>query len=478
MRHFLLILSVLFTVAVFNVPMNVFAQETVESTAPNIQIDQEQLSSLIDTLESDDKREEFLSNLKTLSDVSEAAPADEKSFQLAEILGFDRPIRYLKNEYQALMDKYDISSSTLSNLIATGLIVLAALLLMYINYRLSIKIKNKMISLKDRFDLSHNRLHTYTRILRFCGHLIILLVAALMIGINWGMDPQSSAILALVNFKTLFSIILVILIGIIVWEFIDGSIEYMQVHSEPEKRARMDTLAPIIRNIALVVFMTMFALILLSELGINVLPLLAGAGILGIAIGFGAQAMVKDFISGFFIIFEDLIQVGDVAELAGHTGVVERLTIRKAQLRDFEGKVYTVPYGEITTLTNLTKDFAYYVFEMGVAYREDIDNVIEAMREVDEEIRADEEYKDFILEPLEIVGLDRFADSAIVIKARIKTLPLKKWFVGRGFNRLMKYKFDAKNIEIPFPHQTIYFGEDHKGKAPALQVKQIADKKK
>ncbi len=448
-----------------------------EAATDGVQINQEQLDNLISTLESDEKREEFIGNLKILSEAS-AETTEDKATSLSELFGLDKPIKILQSYYQDTLDQYNISSSMLNNIIATTLIVLVALMLMYINYRISIKIKNRLISFKDRFDLSHNRLHTYTRVLRFCGHLIILLVAALMIGINWGLDPQSSAILALVNFKTLFSIILVMLIGIVVWEFIDGSIEYMQVHAEIDKQARMNTLAPIIRNIALVVFLTMFSLILLSELGVNVLPLLAGAGILGIAIGFGAQAMVKDFISGFFIIFEDLIQVGDVANLAGHTGVIERLTIRKAQLRDFEGNVYTVPYGEITTITNLTKDFSYYVFNMGVAYREDPDKVIAAMHEVDEVMRNDPEYKDFILEPLEVVGVDQFADSAVVIKARVKTLPIKQWFVGRGYNRLLKYKFDEKNIEIPFPHQTIYFGEDHKGKAPALHVKQVENKKK
>ena len=250
----------------------------------------------------------------------------------------------------------------------------------------------------------------------------------------------------------------------------------MQVHAPLEKQARMNTLAPIIRNIALVVFLVIFTMILLSELGINVVPLLAGAGILGIAVGFGAQTMVKDYISGFFIIFEDLIQVGDVVTVAGNTGSVERLTIRKIQLRDFEGSVYTIPYSEVTQVKNLTKDFSYYVLNVGVAYREDIDQVIEAMKQVDEDLRAIEEYNQEILEPIEIVGLDQFADSAIVIKARIKTKPVKQWFVGRGYNRLLKYKFDEMNIEIPFPHQTIYFGENKDGSAPPMPIKKIEDK--
>lgn len=475
MKRFFLILTIL--VLSFSFAPYSYAQEAAPAVDGALNVDQAQLNNFIETLESDEKREEFIANLKLLAETS-GDTTEEQVFSFASLLGVDQHLLALKVKYKEVLEKYDLNSSMFNNLIATGLITLLALFFMWVNHRLSIKIRNRLISIKDRFNLSHDRLNTYIRILRFFGHIVILLIAALLIGINWGMDPQSSAILALVNFKTLFSIILVILIGIIVWEFIDGSIEYMQVHSTDDKQARMNTLAPIIRNIALVVFMTMFSLILLSELGINVLPLLAGAGILGIAIGFGAQAMVKDFISGFFIIFEDLIQVGDVANLAGHTGVIERLTIRKAQLRDFQGNVYTVPYGEITTITNMTKDFSFYVFDMGVAYREDTDKVIEAMKEVDEVMRADPEYKDFILEPLEVVGVDSFGDSAVVIKARVKTLPVKQWFVGRGYNRMFKYKFDELNIEIPFPHQTIYFGQDHKGKAPALHIEQVEKKKK
>ncbi len=454
------------------------AQDTADTPVEEVQqISQESLESLIETLESEETRQSFLENLRTLAQLDDTAEAARSNFtSIIELLGLDMRFADLQSQYETFLERNNISSSLFGNLTATLIIVLVALIFMYINYRLSIRIRDKLISLKNRYDLSHERLHTYTRVLRYIGYLIIVLIAALMIASNWGLDPQNSEILALINFQTIFSIILVVVIGLIVWEFIDGAIEYMQVHAPLEKQARMNTLAPIIRNIALVVFLVIFTMILLSELGINVVPLLAGAGILGIAVGFGAQTMVKDYISGFFIIFEDLIQVGDVVTVAGNTGSVERLTIRKIQLRDFEGSVYTIPYSEVTQVKNLTKDFSYYVLNVGVAYREDIDQVIEAMKQVDEDLRAIEEYNQEILEPIEIVGLDQFADSAIVIKARIKTKPVKQWFVGRGYNRLLKYKFDEMNIEIPFPHQTIYFGENKDGSAPPMPIKKIEDK--
>ena len=169
MRQFFLILSLVISAIIFSPSSLAFAQN--EEPAAEVSINQEELNNLIETLETDEKREEFIANLKTLSDVAETNE-EEKAFSLAELIGLDAPFQAIKNQYQGLLDQYNISSSSLSNIIATAIIILAALLLMYINYRLSIKIKNKMISFKDRFDLSHDRLHTYTRILRFCGHFL------------------------------------------------------------------------------------------------------------------------------------------------------------------------------------------------------------------------------------------------------------------------------------------------------------------
>jgi small-conductance mechanosensitive channel len=203
---------------------------------------------------------------------------------------------------------------------------------------------------------------------------------------------------------------------------------------------------------------------------VDVAPIIAAAGVIGLAVGFGAQNLVQDFITGFFMLLEDQIRVGDVVQIGDKGGLVEKVNLRMVILRDLAGNVHFIRNGKIDIVTNMTKDYSHYVFNVGVAYREDVDQVIEVLKGIDEEIRRDAAYKDDILAPLEVMGLDSFADSAVIIKARIKTKPIQQWRIGREFNRRIKKKFDELNIEIPFPHQTIYFGKDKKGGAPALNV--------
>jgi len=237
---------------------------------------------------------------------------------------------------------------------------------------------------------------------------------------------------------------------------------------EFEKRA--ETLQSIMQFVFSVIIGITAAVIVLDEIGVNIGPILAAAGVLGLAVGFGAQSLVKDIISGFFIFLEDQIRVGDVVEIAGKAGVVERMNLRMTILRDLSGNVHFVPNGEINVVTNMTKGYSRYVFEIGVAYREDVDEVISVMREVDEELRGDPDFGPDILEPLEILGLDQFADSALIIKARTMTKPIRQWRVAREFNRRLKKAFDAHDIEIPFPHQTLYIGKDKQGQSPPLNV--------
>jgi len=242
-----------------------------------------------------------------------------------------------------------------------------------------------------------------------------------------------------------------------------------------EMQKRTDTLSSIIRYVLHVGIWAVALVLVLSELGIAIGPILAAAGIVGLAVGFGAQNLVQDVISGFFILLEDQIRVGDVVQLEGKGGVVEKVNLRMTILRDLSGNVHYVRNGMIGIVTNMTKGFSYYLFDIGVAYREDTDEVVALVKQVDEQIRAKAAFKDDILEPIEILGLDQFADSAIIIKARIKTKPIKQWRVGREFNRLLKKKFDEQNIEIPFPHVTVYMGENKEGQAPPLHV--TTDKK-
>ena len=229
-----------------------------------------------------------------------------------------------------------------------------------------------------------------------------------------------------------------------------------------EIEKRIATLGEIFRKIITVAVSVLGVIMILDELGFDIKAMVAGVGIVGLAVGFGAQNLVRDVISGLFVIFENRIRVGDVAIINGTGGLVEQVNLRTSVLRGLDGTVHVFPNGEIASLSNMTHEFSYYVFDVGVAYKEDTDRVSQVLRELGEEIRSDPEYRDAILEPLEILGVDAFADSAVIVKARIKTVPIKQWFVGREMNRRIKKRFDELGIEIPFPHQTLYFGEASK----------------
>ena len=237
-----------------------------------------------------------------------------------------------------------------------------------------------------------------------------------------------------------------------------------------EQQKKAQTLGAVVRHAVTISILIIAAMMILKELGIEIGPILAGAGVLGLAVGFGAQHFVQDIISGFFIILEDQIRVNDVVKITGRAGLVEKVNLRMTVLRDLAGNVHYVRNGQIDVVTNMTKEFSRYVFDVGVAYREDVDEVITVIRAVDEELRSDPAFTDDILEPIEILGLDQFAESAQIIKARTKTKPLQQWRVGREFNRRLKKKFDELNIEIPFPHITLYMGQDKEGGAPPLRV--------
>ncbi len=230
------------------------------------------------------------------------------------------------------------------------------------------------------------------------------------------------------------------------------------IPTEASKRA--DTLVRLLRQAVMVMIWMVALLVILNEVGISVGPILASAGVAGLAIGFGAQNLVRDVISGFFMILEDQVRVGDVALVNGTGGLVEEINFRTLVLRDLAGVVHIFPNGSVTTLANLTKKWSAYVFEIGVAYKENTDRVIGVMREVSSELKEDDRYGKLIIEDIEIFGVDQLADSAVIIKGRIKTLPIKQWEVGREFLRRIKLAFDAQNIEIPFPHRSLYFGSE------------------
>ncbi len=228
---------------------------------------------------------------------------------------------------------------------------------------------------------------------------------------------------------------------------------------EGERAKRAETLARMMGTVVKVVILSAALLMCLKELGIDIAPLLAGVGIVGLAVGFGAQSLVKDVINGFFILLENRINVGDVVAIADKSGLVESVGLRVTVLRDLEGQVHVIPNGEISTLTNMTKEWSRALLEIGVAYKEDVDRVIDVLKEVGDGLKNDEEFGQLILEPIEVLGLDSFGDSSVNIKVMFKTKPIKQWTVAREFRRRVKKAFDEHKIEIPFPHRTIYIGE-------------------
>ncbi len=255
-----------------------------------------------------------------------------------------------------------------------------------------------------------------------------------------------------------------------------GLIKKSELEGEPpsESQKRVETLIRLLKQGALLALWLTAGLVILKELGIEIGPVLASAGILGLAIGFGAQNLVRDIISGFFLILENQIRVGDVAIINGTGGLVDKINFRTTVLRDLSGVVHVFPNGTINTLSNMTNEWSAYVFDLGVAYKENTDRVVEVIREVGRQMREDEKYGEKLLEDVEIFGVDKFGDSAVVIKGRLKTKPIRQWEVGREFLRRIKLAFDEHNIEIPFPHRSIYFGEASKPFSMEMLTKQAA----
>lgn len=222
---------------------------------------------------------------------------------------------------------------------------------------------------------------------------------------------------------------------------------------ERAKRAR--TLGTVLTNITTVVILLIAVLMILNEVGVNISPALTGAGIVGVALGFGAQTLVRDLIGGFFLILENQIRVGDVAAINGIGGLVEEINLRTTILRDEEGTVHVIPNGGITTLANRSMNFSYYVVNLPLAYGENPDEAVEVLRAVAEELRKDAAFTPFMLEPLEVIGVDEFEQHAVRLKVRLKTAPQKQWFVGREFRRRIHKALADGGIEMWSPQRTI-----------------------
>ena len=331
--------------------------------------------------------------------------------------------------------------------------------------------------LHERYPGLQARVNRYLPVARRAAQAVILLLGICLILEAWNADIFTwlASEIGRAVIATIASIVAIALIATIVLEvattLVDRYLTQVDEKGElVERSQRARTLLPLARNALRVVVGVIAALMILSEIGLDIAPVLAGVGVAGLAIGFGAQTLVKDIITGLFILLEDSVAVGDVVTAGGHTGTVEAITIRTIRLRDLQGHVHTVPFSGVDTISNMTKEFSYYLIDMGVAYREDYDEVVEVMREVGAELQQDPEIGPNMLEPLEIMGLNSFGDSAVIVRARLKTKPLTQWATGREYNRRLKAAFDERGIEIPFPHTQIYFGEDKQGRAPAARV--------
>ena len=336
---------------------------------------------------------------------------------------------------------------------------------------------------RDRFPALEERANRYLPALRLLLRWAVGLIAALALLETWGVDALGwlDTPLGKQLTESAFSIMAVLVLALIFWEAVNTGVERYLNRTDAqgnmvERSARIRTLLPLLRKVAITVLAVMVSLIVLSELGINIGPLLAGAGVIGLAVGFGAQTLVKDVITGLFILVEDTIAVGDWVSVGGHEGDVESLSIRTIRLRDVPGTVYTVPFSEVGTVINYTKDFSYMVVYIGISYRENVDEVMTVIEALGREMAEDQTLGADIIAPLETQGVQKLDESAVVIRAKMKVRAGTQWGLKREFNRRLKNRFDELGIEIPFSQRTITFGEDKEGNAVAGRIV-VADKR-
>lgn len=359
-----------------------------------------------------------------------------------------------------------LARATLLSLLTIALAALAMLLLL----RAFAQVFHMNSEMRARYPLLEARANRYLPALRGVMQGLVVVIAALVLLEIWGARPfewlASDSGQGAVG--RLISIGVVVLAGLVAWEVVTAFTERMRAGNPSS--TRLKTLLPFMQNAFRVVLLTLGGLILLSEIGVNIAPLLAGAGVLGLAVGFGAQTLVKDVITGIFILMEDTISVGDVVEVGAHSGLVEKISIRTVHMRDFDGNVHSIPFGEVQTIKNMSKDFAYAVIDVRVSYRENIDEALALMSEVADDMAAKGPLAETIVAPFEVVGVEALEESYIWLRGRFKTRPLGQWNVKREFYRRIKAAFDARGIEIPYPHRTVYLGTDKKGEAPPLRV--------
>jgi len=328
--------------------------------------------------------------------------------------------------------------------------------------------------IKQRLPLLEERLNAFVPKVLYGLRIAVLLGVALAIVHAWNLfdfmgwiTTGAGALIA----TSLISVVLILIVGFALYVIVSSWIEYrLNPDFGTVPTARERTLLALFRNAFTVTLSVVVAIMMLAELGVNIGPLLAGAGVIGLAVGFGAQKLVQDVITGVFIQLENAMNEGDVVTAGGISGVVERLTIRSVSMRDLNGVYHVIPFSSVDMVSNMMRNFSYHLADIGVAYRENITEVKAAMHEAFDRLKAMDEYGTDIIGPFEMFGVNAFADSAVIVRGRIKTLPGKQWAIGRAYNEVIKEVFDERGIEIPFPHLTLYAGEDKSGSAPAFRV--------
>ncbi|MCL5777812.1 mechanosensitive ion channel [Limibaculum sp. FT325] len=360
---------------------------------------------------------------------------------------------------------------------ATGKIIGAALLGAFVMAVLGRASTHGVIlpgAVTERLPLLERRINTFVpgflKLVRFVVMLAVVAYALHVMGLA-DIEGWLAGALGVDLAGTLVAVGLIVMGGFAVWLGLASWIDYRLTPSRGRRiTSREQTLLSLLRNAATIAIAVITGMFALSRIGVDIAPLIASAGVVGLAIGFGAQRMVQDIITGIFIQFENAINVGDVVTLGSTTGTVEKLTIRSVSLRDVQGVFHIIPFSSVDAVSNYMRGFAYHVADIGIAYREDIDEAKALMFEAFETLRADSELGSKILGELEWFGVQALGDSAVMLRARIKTRPGDQWGVGRAYNEAVKKRFDAAGVEIPFPHMTIWFGEGKDGSAPPAPV--------
>ena len=366
---------------------------------------------------------------------------------------------------------YVLRATSYTILWVCGGLLLSALMTQYIHREIRFKPETAR-----RLPGLAKRLNFYVplglRFLRFGMIWLVcfsLLDAWSVIDLNaWAASPRG-----LLLVSKFWNIFIILAVALITWLM---SVVFIERYLSAEISVRTQTLLSLFRSAWAVIIFASTAIMILTEIGINIGPLIAGAGVFGLAVGFGAQTLVKDVITGIFFQIENAINTGDIVTVDGITGRAEQVGIRSVGIRDSSGTYHLIPFSNVTRVSNYMRGHANHIAEYGIAYRENIDEAMEQLRAAfNELVKGD--MKRYILEPINIQGVSQLADSAVMLRVSIKTTPGDQWVVGRAYNRLVKMYFDAAGIEMPFPHMEIYFGQDKDGSAPPLHVRYRAEEK-